>query len=115
MIQGQNLIFLISDPLSLGWNLFGTAEFRPDIAIIDAGTTWYLAVSAIVIGHVMALVVSHCLAITLSGSPRIASLITLPLTVLMILFTMLSLMIIAEPMTTSTFSILPNIGFTQEP
>ena len=103
MIQGQNIFFLISDPLSLGWNLFGTAQYRPNIGIIDAGTTWYLAVSSIVIGHVMALVVSHRLILKLAPDNSAVSLVTLPQTVLMILFTMLSLIIIAEPMTMSGF------------
>lgn len=101
MIQGQNIFFLISDPLSLGWNLFGTAEYRPHIGIIDAGTTWYLAVSSIVIGHVIALVVSHKLILKVDPDTSGVGLITLPQTVLMILFTMLSLIIIAEPMTMS--------------
>jgi len=115
LIQGQNIVFLISDPLSLGWNLFGTAEYRPNIGVIDAGTTWYLAVSSIVIGHVIALVVSHKLSLKLAPATRVLSLITLPQTILMILFTMLSLIIIAEPMTTSEFSLLPDICFVQEP
>jgi hypothetical protein len=114
IIQGQNIFFLMSDPLSLGWDLFGTAAYRPNIGIIDAGTTWYLAVSSIVIGHVIALVVSHGLTLKVAHATRAVSLVTLPQTVLMILFTMLSLIIIAEPMTTSEFSLLPDICFVQE-
>ena len=115
IIQGQNIVFLVSDPLSLGWDLFGTAEYRPNIGIIDAGTTWYLAVSSIVIGHIIALVLGHQLTMKVAPVTRAVSLITLPQTVLMILFTMLSLIIIAEPMTTSEFSLLPDICFVQEP
>ena len=115
MIQGQNIFFLISDPLSMGWNLFGTAEYRPNIGVIDAGTTWYLAVSSIVIGHIIALVVSHRLILKAAPATGAVSLVTLPQTILMILFTMLSLIIIAEPMTTSDFSLLPDICFVQEP
>ena len=112
MIQGQNIFFLVSDPFGLGWDLFGTASYRPNIGIIDAGTTWYLAVTSIVIGHVIALVLNHCLAMRLVGSTRRAALITIPQTVLMIMFTMLSLVIIAEPMTTSEFSLLQEICFS---
>ncbi len=36
----SNLIALASDPLGLKWNLFGTANFRPDIGLIDARVTW---------------------------------------------------------------------------
>src|SRR5262249_16322888 len=48
LIQGQLAIPLISDPFGFGWNLFGTADFRPDIALVDARLTWYVAVVAIV-------------------------------------------------------------------
>ncbi len=34
LVQGQNVVFLVSDPLGLGWNLFGTRGFVPNIAII---------------------------------------------------------------------------------
>jgi hypothetical protein len=112
MIQGQSIIFLVSDPLGLGWDLFGTANFRPNIGIIDAGTTWYLAVISIVLGHVIALILNHCLAMRLVHSTRKAALMTIPQAVLMVMLTMLSLIIIAEPMTTSEFSILQDICFT---
>jgi hypothetical protein len=114
MIQGQSIFFLASDPFGLGWNLFGTADYRPNIGIIDAGTTWYLAVVSIVIGHVIALILNHFLAMRLVGSTRRATLITIPQTLLMIMFTMLSLVIIAEPMTTSEFSLLQELCLSKE-
>ena len=36
LIQGQYIIPLASDPFGFGWNLFGTAGYRVDIAIVDA-------------------------------------------------------------------------------
>jgi len=51
LVQGQQLVALASDPLGLKWNLFGTANFRPDIGLIDARVTWYVAIAAIVAGH----------------------------------------------------------------
>ena len=98
VIQGQNIVYLISDPFLMGWNLFGTKEFRPNIAVIDAGFMWYLAVGAIVLGHVIAVYLSHLLAMQLAGSGIKAMMMNIPQTVLMIAFTMLSLIIIAEPM-----------------
>ena len=82
----------------MGWNLFGTKEFRPNIAVIDAGFIWYLAVGAIVLGHVIAVYLSHLLAMRLAGSGIKAMMMNIPQTALMIAFTMLSLIIIAEPM-----------------
>jgi len=113
-IQGQSMIFLASDPLGWGWDLFGTANFHPNIGLIDAGTTWYLAVTSIVLGHVIALLLNHFIAMRIVGSTRMAALITIPQTILMIMFTMLSLVIIAEPMTTSEISFLQQLCITNE-
>ena len=63
LIQGQLLIRLASDPLGLGWNLFGTARYRPDIGIVGARAVWYTAVVAIVMGHVIAVYVAHVVAL----------------------------------------------------
>ena len=45
LIQGQLLIRLASDPLGLGWNLLGTARYRPDIGLVGARAVWYTAAS----------------------------------------------------------------------
>ena len=36
VIQGQYMIPLLSDPFGKGWDLFGTAGFHPNIAVLDA-------------------------------------------------------------------------------
>ena len=98
LVQGQLLITLISDPLGRHWNLFGTADFEPDIGIIDARLTWYVAISAIVIGHVISVWLAHRVALREFGSPRQAVIASLPLTVLMVVYTAISLSVIAEPL-----------------
>lgn len=98
LIQGQLLIPLLSDPLGRKWNLFGTAGFEPDIGIIDARITWYVAISAIVIGHVIAVWLAHRVALREFGSARRAVIASIPLTVLMIVYTAISLSVIAEPL-----------------
>ena len=50
-MQSQTLAALAFDPLGVGWNLFGTAGFEPNIGLVDARATWRIAVAAIVIGH----------------------------------------------------------------
>ena len=104
--QGQSIIFLISDPLGLGWNLFGGAQYRPVIGLIDVGQIWYLAVCSIILGHVIALVLTHAYAMRISSSAKMATLMTIPQTIFMILLTMMSLIILAEPLTSSEFSLL---------
>lgn len=98
LIQGQLLIPLASNPLGLKWDLFGTAGFEPDIGIIDARVTWYVAIGAIVIGHVIAVWLAHRVALREYGSPRRAVIASIPLTVLMIAYTAISLSVIAEPL-----------------
>ena len=98
LIQGQTIFQLLSDPLGRQWDLFGTARFYPDISVVDARLTWYVAVVSIVAGHVMSIWLSHRIALGLRYSPMQTALFTLPLTVLMLGYTAVSLIIIAEPM-----------------
>jgi hypothetical protein len=98
VVQVQQMIALASDPLGVKWDLFGTANFRANIGLIDARLTWYIAVIAIVGGHVISIWLAHRLALREFGSRHKAALATAPLTLLMIAYTIVSLSIIAEPM-----------------
>src|SRR5439155_24311241 len=49
LIQGQYIIPLASDPFGFGWNLFGTAGYRVDIAVVGARFAWFTAVTAILL------------------------------------------------------------------
>ena len=104
-IQGQNIIALASDPFGRMWNLFGTANYYPDITLVDAKMTWYVATFSIVIGHVVSVFIGHQASLTwsnLSGQVIPTNriwILNLPMTLLMIAFTALSLSIIAEPLT----------------
>ena len=98
LVQGQGLIPLMSDPLGRGWNLFGTVLYKPDIGIVDARFTWYVAIGAIVVGHVIAVWLAHRAALQAFAELRVAVIATIPLTVLMVIYTAISLSIIAEPL-----------------
>ena len=100
LIQGQNAIALLSDPFGRRWDLFGTANRHVNIGIIDAQWTWYVAVAAIVGGHVLAVWLAHRVALRDCATPRRAALASLPLTLLMVVYTAISLSVIAEPMVT---------------
>ena len=63
LVQGQYIIPLLSDPFGRGWNLFGTAGYRVDIALAGARFAWYAALAAIVTGHVLAVYLAHVRAI----------------------------------------------------
>jgi hypothetical protein len=97
LIQGQLLVRLASDPLGAGWNLLGTARFRPDIGIVGARAVWYTAVIAIVLGHVIAVYVGHVVALREFRDRRAALRSQLPMLALMVGYTVASLWIIAQP------------------
>jgi hypothetical protein len=97
MVAGQFIIPLASDPFGYGWDLFGTTLYRIDIGVVDARLIWYLAVGAIVTGHVIALGVGHVTAFAAFGDPSTARRSQFPMLILMVAYTMLSLWIIAQP------------------
>jgi len=114
-IQAQSIIALSSDPFGWQWDLFGTARFEVDVSVIDAKLTWYVATLSIVMGHMVSIVKSHRAAQLYIGSLQVqwrsarvtdqsqdlslsAWKLNIPLTILMMAFTALSLSIIAEPL-----------------
>ena len=102
LIQGQFVIRLASDPFGFGWNLFGTARYRPDIGVVGARFVWYTAVIAIVVGHVVAVYVAHVIALRACSTRRAAIRSQVPMLVLMVGYTMMSLWIIAQPIVESS-------------
>ena len=120
-IQGQNIIALASDPFGWGWNLLGTAHFYPDITLIDAKLTWYVATISIVTGHVVSVLMAHRVACHYSEQLHALSfkamledptlefevttikpwILNIPMTLVMMGLTAMSLSIIAEPLTNS--------------
>jgi hypothetical protein len=99
LIQGQYIIPLLSDPFGFGWNLFGTAGYRVDIGLVGARFGWYGAVVAIVLGHVIAVWLAHLKAISGLETRRAVFTSQIPLTALMVIYTFVSLSIIAQPVT----------------
>ncbi|MBT3371021.1 MAG: hypothetical protein HOE98_23530 [Rhodospirillaceae bacterium] len=97
LLAGQYLIPLASDPFGLGWDLFGTVGYRIDIGIINAKMVWYIAVSAIVVGHVFAVYIAHVMALWVFEDRGAALRSQIPMLVLMIGYTMISLWILSQP------------------
>lgn len=97
LLTGQDIIRLASDPFGWGWNALGTAGYRSNTTFISPYTTWYLQVAGIIIGHVAAVYVAHRIAMRVWQRPRTAMVSQLPLMVLMVMYTVASLWIIAQP------------------
>jgi hypothetical protein len=96
-VAGQLIIPLASDPFGVGWDLFGTAGYEIDIGVIGAKFVWYVAVIAIVVGHVFAVGVSHLIALRIFEPAKAAIRGQYPLLVLMVSYTMVSLWILSQP------------------
>jgi hypothetical protein len=92
---GQLIIPLLSDPFGFGWDLLGTATYRPRIDFVGPLLQWYVAVGAIVLGHVIAVYVAHVRSLSVFGPKALRS--QAPIVVLMIGYTMLSLWILSQP------------------
>ena len=112
LVQGQTIAALASDPFGFGWNLFGTARLQPDISVIDVETIWYVAIVAIVGGHLIAVWLAHRAAQHVDERRGRAIVALIPMTVLMVLYTGVSLSILAEPMVRYS---TPDPGYTLVP
>ena len=100
MVQSQNLLPLLSDPLAKGWRLFPSLiGFRPSYALAQASTVWYAQVVLIVLGHVVAVYLSHLRAGERFRTAQRALLSQYPMLLLMVMYTMTSLWILAQPIT----------------
>jgi hypothetical protein len=97
LTAGQFAIPLASDPFGYGWDLFGTARYEVDLGLVSPYVFWYGAVALIVAGHVIAVVLAHIEALRVFGGRRRALASQIPVVVLMIAYTTLSLWILAQP------------------
>jgi hypothetical protein len=67
--QSQAMVYLASDPLGNGANLFGTSGFQIDYHVISYAGIWYVQVAALVSGHVGGLALAHDRALVLYKDP----------------------------------------------
>ena len=98
--EGQNIVRLISDPFGFGWNLFGTANFMPNIGIIGASFVWHSQVLIILLGHVIAVFLAHLVALKIFPSHQKALVSQFPMLLLMVIYTVTGLWILSQPITT---------------
>lgn len=101
LVNGQYALAAISDPFDRGWNLFGTAYMTVSAGIAAGSSAawmlWNAQAFAIIAGHVLAVMIAHGLAFRLHGDARRAALSQLPLTALMIGYTVFGLWLLSTP------------------
>jgi hypothetical protein len=100
VLQSQAIIPLLNDPLGKGWHLWpAVASFKPGFALAQASTVWYAQVVLIVLGHVIAVYLAHLRAGERFRTAQRALLSQYPMLLLMVMYTMTSLWILAQPIT----------------
>ena len=96
LFEGQSILYLASDPLGEGWDLFGTASSAIDYSLLSQNAAWYLQVGFVVLGHVAALVLAHDRALALYPNPRLAVRSQYWMLAIMVGFTSLALWLLAQ-------------------
>ena len=103
VVQSQLLIPLLNDPLGKGWHLWpAVTGYQVSFALAQAATVWYAQVVLIVLGHVIAVYLSHLRAGERFRTAQRALLSQYPMLILMIAYTMISLSILAAPIVRET-------------
>jgi hypothetical protein len=96
VLQGQFAVPLFSDPFGWDWDLFGTADFRPNLRVLTPSLVWYVQVGALVVGHGLGLVLAHDRAVSLFSSSARAVRTQYALLALMVLYTVGGLWLLAS-------------------
>ena len=97
VVEGQRTGIHLSDPLGLGWNVFGTAEMGVNTALYDHPTvTAVIQVVAIVGGHVFGIIAAHERSLALLR-PQAALKGQLPMLLVMIFYTCAGLLLLFSP------------------
>lgn len=101
LVNAQYALVALSDPFARGWDLFGTAGMQVVTGVaLGADATWVvwnLQAGAVVGGHVLAVLAAHRIATRLDRGPGAAALGELPLTLLMIGYTVFGLWLLSTP------------------
>lgn len=97
LVEGQRIIYLVSDPFGFGWNLLGTAGYKLNYQVVNLKTLWNVQVALIVLGHIIAVYVAHIIALRVFKIREKAVMSQYPMLGLMVLYTISSLWIIAQP------------------
>ena len=101
LVDAQYAVKALSDPLNLGWNLLGTRDLHVTASFLTHHASveliWYAQTAAIVAAHVAAVVVLHALAGESRDGRMGAVRSEIPLTVLMIGYTLFGLWLLSTP------------------
>ena len=93
LLEGQQIIAMVSDPFGRGWDLFGTAGHRVDYTLVSTDTIAWTQTAAIAVGHVLGVAVAHDRAVE-RWPRRLAMRSQYPMLAVMILYTIIGLVLL---------------------
>jgi hypothetical protein len=97
LIEGQKIVTRMSDPFGWGWNLFQTAD-RVIPPLVSLDVLWALQVVLVAVGHVYSLWAANKISRRMFVDKKSATLGQWPMLAGMILFSVLSLWLLKQPM-----------------
>ena len=101
MVQIKYVLSTASDPLALGWNLFGLGAVKVTTGFLNipesVKTIWLTQAFAVVFSHVLSVLMGHNIAAGLCRDNKSIALIQIGLASLMIAYTVFGLWLLASP------------------
>ncbi|WP_135502409.1 hypothetical protein [Roseovarius aestuariivivens] len=101
LVEGQYVLRALDDPLGRGWHLLGLTDFYVTTGFFNTPhtvrTIWLAQAGAVVLGHVVAILLAHAIAIRDGAETRRAVLGQAPLALFMIAYTVFGLWLLASP------------------
>ena len=89
---------LISDPFGFGWNLFHSAKYIETDLILGAKLIWFIEIGFVVLAHIFGVWYAHVLALNIFKNPKTALKSQIPMVLLMISFTVMTLWLLSKPL-----------------
>lgn len=101
LVDGQYVLKMMNDPLRNGAELLGMDHYHVTTGFLHTESTvrmiWLTQAGAVVVGHVVAILLAHALALRAFDTPRRAVLSQLPLSIFMVAYTFFGLWLLASP------------------
>jgi hypothetical protein len=101
LVDGQYALAAASDPMATGQDLLGLGTFYVTTGFFNTQASvraiFLVQAGAVVIGHVLAILLAHAIAVQNFGTNRRAALSQAPLALFMILYTLFGLWLLASP------------------
>ena len=101
LVDGQYLLAAIGDPLATGANFLGLGDVRITTGFLNTTDSvrmiWLSQAGIVVAGHILSVLASHHVALSLFGTPRRAVFSQIPIGIFMIAYTFFGLWLLATP------------------